>query len=165
MCLQKLPAFLSKCLSLKYLPDVRFVISGFSVAHPVRSHKFYRRGLSPLRRRGMRPFLMFVRFASSLFVALYRLYPAKAQVQFLENQLHEACDLYNAALQERRDAWKVYRKSITYFDQANQLKQIRAAGLLKLANFSCCQCSAGWIRPSRRSSLYGIYQTFCLLLR
>src|SRR5262250_1424719 len=73
------------------------------------------------------------------FAYKYRLYPNKAQVQFLENQLHEACDLYNAALQERRDAWKVCRKSINYYDQANQLKQIRAAGWLGLANFSCCQ--------------------------
>jgi putative transposase len=69
----------------------------------------------------------------------YRLYPSKAQVQFLENQLHEACDLYNAALQERRDAWRVCRKTINYYNQANQLKQIRAEGLLGLANFSCCQ--------------------------
>jgi transposase len=69
----------------------------------------------------------------------YRLYPTKAQVQFLESQLREACDLYNAALQERRDAWKVCHKSINYYDQANQLKQIRAEGLIRLANFSCCQ--------------------------
>ena len=69
----------------------------------------------------------------------YRLYPNQAQVRFLENQLHEACDLYNAALQERRDAWKVCRKSINYYDQANQLKPMRAEGLIGLANFSCCQ--------------------------
>src|SRR5262245_32277342 len=69
----------------------------------------------------------------------YRLYPRRAQVQFLESQLREACDLYNAALQERRDAWKVCRKSINYYDQANQLKQMRAEGLIGLANFSCCQ--------------------------
>ena len=73
------------------------------------------------------------------FAYKYRLYPNKAQVRFLENQLHEACDLYNAALQERRDAWKVCRKSINYYDQANQLKPMREEGLLGLANFSCCQ--------------------------
>jgi putative transposase len=54
-------------------------------------------------------------------------------------QLHEACDLYNAALQERRDAWKVCRKRIHCYDQAMQLKAMRAAGLIALANFSCCQ--------------------------
>jgi putative transposase len=46
--------------------------------------------------------------------------------------------LYNAALQERRDAWK-QRVSINYYTQANQLKEIRAAGDLGLADFSCCQ--------------------------
>jgi putative transposase len=52
--------------------------------------------------------------------------------------LAEACRLYNGALQERRDAWK-QRVSVNYYTQAHQLKQIRAAGDLSLANFSCCQ--------------------------
>src|SRR5438046_2273923 len=78
--------------------------------------------------------LLLMRFAYK-----YRLYPNQAQGQFLENQLHEACELYNAALQERRDAWKVCRKSINYYDQAKQLKPMREEGLLGLANFSCCQ--------------------------
>jgi putative transposase len=69
----------------------------------------------------------------------YRLYPTKAQAEALTQQLREACTLYNAALQERRDAWKLAGKSITYYDQANQLKEIRAEGLTGLANFSCCQ--------------------------
>src|SRR5437016_12869323 len=56
------------------------------------------------------------------FAYQYRLYSKQAQVQFLENQLHEACELYNAAFQERRDAWNVCRKSIHYYDQAKQLK-------------------------------------------
>ena len=73
------------------------------------------------------------------FAYKYRLYPNRAQVHFLENQLHEACDLYNAALQERRDAWKICRKSINYYDQANQLKSLRDEVLIGLANFSCCQ--------------------------
>ena len=69
----------------------------------------------------------------------YRLYPVKAQAQTLEQQLREGCKLYNAALQERRDAWKLAGKSINYYDQANQLKEIRAEELIGLANFSCCQ--------------------------
>jgi putative transposase len=69
----------------------------------------------------------------------YRLYPTKAQCEFLSQQLREACDLYNCALQERRDAWKTCRKSINYYDQANQLKAMRQDGCLTLANFSCCQ--------------------------
>lgn len=69
----------------------------------------------------------------------YRLYPTTTQVASLSEQLQEACDLYNAALQERRDGWKAGRKTINYYDQANQLKEIRAEGLTRLANFSCCQ--------------------------
>ena len=69
----------------------------------------------------------------------YRLYPTKAQAAFLNQQLWEACDLYNCALQERRDAWKTCRVSLSYYDQANQLKAMRNEGLVKLANFSCGQ--------------------------
>lgn len=69
----------------------------------------------------------------------YRLYPTQAQAAALAHQLREACTLYNAALQDRRDAWKMAGKSVSYYDQANQLKAIRAEGLTGLANFSCCQ--------------------------
>lgn len=69
----------------------------------------------------------------------YRLYPTNAQVACLEYQLDEARSLYNAALQERRDAWRMQRISRNYYDQANQLKEIRDAGNLGLANFSTCQ--------------------------
>ncbi len=54
-------------------------------------------------------------------------------------QLSEACRLYNAALQERRDAYGSHKKSLNYYDQANQLKEIRANGDLGLANYHCCQ--------------------------
>ena len=73
------------------------------------------------------------------FAFKYRLYPTKPQTAFLEGELREACSLYNAAKQERDDAWKTCRKSINYYDQANQLKAMRADGCLTLANFSCCQ--------------------------
>jgi putative transposase len=69
----------------------------------------------------------------------YRLYPTEAQIAALNHQLAEACRLYNAAIQERRDAYRVAGESINYYDQANQLKEIRAEGDLELANFSCCQ--------------------------
>jgi len=68
----------------------------------------------------------------------YRLFTTRLQSERLGVQLGEACRLYNAALQERRDAWE-QRVSINYYTQANQLKEIRAAGDLGLANFSCCQ--------------------------
>ena len=69
----------------------------------------------------------------------YRIYPTGPQSTFLAGELREACSLYNAAKQERDDAWKICRKSINYYDQANQLKAMRADGCLTLANFSCCQ--------------------------
>jgi putative transposase len=69
----------------------------------------------------------------------YRLYPTSAQTAALDGQLAEACRLYNAAVQERRDAYRISHKSVNYYDQANQLKEIRAEGDLELANFSCSQ--------------------------
>ncbi len=69
----------------------------------------------------------------------FRAYPNRAQSEALDAQLGEACRLYNGALDERRSAWKMQRTSISYYDQANQLKAIRADGSLDLANFSACQ--------------------------
>jgi len=69
----------------------------------------------------------------------YRLYPSAAQTIALDTQLAEACRLYNAALQERRDAYRMAGKSLNYCDQANQLKDIRAAGDLGLINAQCAQ--------------------------
>lgn len=56
----------------------------------------------------------------------YRISPSKAQTVRLNETLAICCELYNAALQERRDAWRLERKSISWFDQNLQLKEIRA---------------------------------------
>lgn len=69
----------------------------------------------------------------------YRIWTNKQQDAALSFQLAEACRLYNGALQERRDAYRINKKPLNYYDQANQLKEIRANGDLALANFSCCQ--------------------------
>jgi putative transposase len=69
----------------------------------------------------------------------YRLFTTRAQEQALDVQLGEACRLYNAALQERRDAYQYSGLSLNYYDQANQLKAIRSTGDLGLANYSACQ--------------------------
>lgn len=69
----------------------------------------------------------------------HRLYPTRAQADALTAQLSEACRLYNAALQERRDAWRINHESVNYYTQASQLKEIRVNGDLTLANFSACQ--------------------------
>lgn len=55
----------------------------------------------------------------------YRIYPSKRQTRTLSDQLAICCELYNAALQERRDAWRLERKSISCFDQIYQLPEIR----------------------------------------
>lgn len=55
----------------------------------------------------------------------YRLRPTRAQERTLREWLYLTRELYNAALQERRDAWRKQRKSITCFDQIKQLAEIR----------------------------------------
>ena len=69
----------------------------------------------------------------------YRAYPTPTQAEALREQVNEACRLYNAALEERRSAWRMNGISLGYYDQANQLKDIRAAGTVGIANFSACQ--------------------------
>lgn len=55
----------------------------------------------------------------------YRIYPSKRQIKTLGDHLAICAELYNAALQERRDAWKINRKPISRFDQRYQLSEIR----------------------------------------
>jgi len=55
----------------------------------------------------------------------YRLYPTKEQEATLQETLERLRELYNAALQERKDAYKLQKKSITYNQQANQLPEIK----------------------------------------
>src|SRR5215212_7893069 len=56
----------------------------------------------------------------------YRIYPSRAQQTKLERWLAMCCELYNAGLQERREAWRVAHKSIGYKDQQNQLPDIKS---------------------------------------
>jgi putative transposase len=51
--------------------------------------------------------------------------PNAAQRTALEFILRDSQETYNAALQERRDAWKLQRKSITYNDQQAELTELR----------------------------------------
>lgn len=55
----------------------------------------------------------------------YKLYPSPKQATHLLSNLHSHKDLWNAALEERIDAWKKCRKSISYEDQCKSLTQIR----------------------------------------
>jgi putative transposase len=56
-----------------------------------------------------------------------RAYPTRPQEGRAVRLLRDHRDLYNAALQERREAWRMRQVSITYGDQSAQLKEIRAA--------------------------------------
>ena len=62
---------------------------------------------------------------SSLKAYKYRLYPNKEQARKLQWTLDRARELYNAALQERRDAWQMCKVSISYTQQAAQLPEIK----------------------------------------
>lgn len=55
----------------------------------------------------------------------FRLYPSKAQTTRLNSTLSLCCELYNAGLQERRDAYRLERKFIGFVEQANQLPEIK----------------------------------------
>ncbi len=56
----------------------------------------------------------------------YRLYPTKPQERDLERTLSLCRQLYNAALQERRDAYRKAGKSLSFYEQNRWLPQIRA---------------------------------------
>jgi putative transposase len=69
----------------------------------------------------------------------YRLYPNRAQANALHGHVNEACRLYNAALQERRDAWRMRRESISFYSQDAQLKLIRSDGNIGIKNFDAAR--------------------------
>jgi Probable transposase len=54
-----------------------------------------------------------------------RAHPARPQQGRAVRLLADHCDLYNAALTERREAWRTRRVSIGYGAQSAQLKEIR----------------------------------------
>lgn len=62
---------------------------------------------------------------SNLKAYKFRLYPTRKQQERLQWTLDRARELYNAALQERRDAYRMAGTSITYHDQANQLPEMK----------------------------------------
>ena len=69
----------------------------------------------------------------------YRIYPTRSQTMLLNQELAAAQSLYNAALEQRRTAWKRRRLSLSYFDQAKELKELRASDIQTPTNFSACQ--------------------------
>ena len=54
-----------------------------------------------------------------------RAYLSKDGHTLLDARFQEHCRLYNAAIQERRDAYRQAGKSITFYDQCKSMKEIR----------------------------------------
>jgi putative transposase len=57
----------------------------------------------------------------------FRAYPTRPQEGRAARLLADHCDLYNAALEERREAWRMRWVSVSYGMQSAQLKDIRRA--------------------------------------
>jgi putative transposase len=55
----------------------------------------------------------------------YRLYPTRQQEQLLNKTLALCRELYNASLEERTEAYRMSKVTITYNQQANQLPEIK----------------------------------------
>ena len=80
---------------------------------------------------------------------VYRLYPTETQALAAQGQLALACELYNACLEERREAYRRAGKSLGYYDQANQLKDLRRIRPdLGLLNFSMLQATCRRVQRS-----------------
>ena len=63
--------------------------------------------------------------AKAIISYKFRINPSKAQAAKLENTLNLCRELYNAALSERREAYRLNRITITRFDQDKQLPEIK----------------------------------------
>jgi putative transposase len=55
----------------------------------------------------------------------YRLYPTQQQAERLEWVLHRCQELYNAALQERRDAYRMAGVTMSYYEQKRELPGVK----------------------------------------
>src|SRR3989442_13660458 len=58
----------------------------------------------------------------------YRIYPTVRLRLALEAQFGFACQLYNAALEERRYAWRGRHRAVTLYEQFRELTAVGAGG-------------------------------------
>ena len=75
----------------------------------------------------------------------YKLYPSAEQVRMLVWTIEWHCQFQNAALQERRDAWRMAKKSISFADQCKSLTIIRAD--MDAERQALIAAGADWIPP------------------
>ncbi|MEX3999140.1 RNA-guided endonuclease InsQ/TnpB family protein [Paraburkholderia sp. EG285A] len=57
----------------------------------------------------------------------FKLYPSAREAERLTGWIRLHCELYNAALEERVDAYRKHGRSISYYDQQNVLPEVKAA--------------------------------------
>jgi putative transposase len=69
----------------------------------------------------------------------YRLYPTKQQAIILHKQIDEACRLYNAALEERKTAYRKCGISVSCYDQTRAWTQVRHDGNSTLVHYKIGQ--------------------------
>ena len=55
----------------------------------------------------------------------YRLYPTRKQADTLQFTLDRNRELYNASLEERKEAYRMSKMSLSYEDQSAQLPEIK----------------------------------------
>jgi putative transposase len=73
----------------------------------------------------------------------FRLRPTRKQEAALHACLEDTRQLYNAALEERREAWRMGRHQVTFYSQDAQLKEIRAEDPEQYGRWAfCCERAA-----------------------
>jgi putative transposase len=85
----------------------------------------------------------------------FRLRPTARQHVALQACLDDHRSLYNAALEERRTAWRWRQFSVRYGDQSAQLKAIR----------ECCPEQARWSFSSQQATLRRLDKAFAAFFR
>jgi len=55
----------------------------------------------------------------------FRIFPSKKQIRILNQHLEECRWLYNYCIEERREAWKKNKMSLSCFDQINNLSKLK----------------------------------------
>jgi putative transposase len=86
----------------------------------------------------------------------FRLRPTRQQEAALSACLEDTRQLYNAALEERREAWRMGRHRVTFYSQDAQLKQIRADDPERYGHWSF-ECERAAIRRLDRA-FQGFYR-------
>ena len=86
---------------------------------------------------------------------MFRLRPTARQHVALAACVAAHRELYNAALQERRDAWSHSKTPVSYADQSAQLTEIRAVR----------SDQAVWSFPSQQSTLRRLNKAFSAFFR